>query len=344
MPDDRRPAPKPLRVSILAVPETSATAVYGLYEMLSSVGVLWQRVTGEAVSARRIEARIVARSSRPFRSTIGTPIAPHASLSAQGLADVVIVTDISLPLDPEAPSRWTAEMRWVREHLDAGAQVCSACTGAVLLAEAGLLDGRDATSHWSAAALFRDRYPRVRWHPERILCDGGFDGRLLTTGGASSWEDLALHLVARHSGREEATRLAKLFVLGDRSDGQLPFAVMARPRQHDDAIVHASQLWLADHYALPNPVGQLVLRSGLPERSFKRRFKNATGYAPVDYVQALRIEEAKQMLESGGDAIERIAADVGYEDTAFFRRLFKRLAGVTPGRYRQRYRRRIEPR
>ncbi len=184
----------------------------------------------------------------------------------------------------------------------------------------------------------------MRWHPERILCDGGFDGRLLTTGGASSWEDLALHLVARHCGMEEATRLAKLFVLGDRSDGQLPFAVMARPRQHDDAVVHASQLWLADHYALPNPVGRLVERSGLPERSFKRRFKSATGYAPVDYVQALRIEEAKQLLESGGDAIERIASDVGYEDAAFFRRLFKRLAGVTPGRYRQRYRQRIEPR
>ncbi len=343
MSNDRRSVPAPLRVSILAVPETSATAVYGLYEMLSSVGVLWQQVTGEVVSARRIEARIVARSRRPFRSAIGTPIAPHASLAEQGLADVVVVTDISLPLAPAAPSRWTAETRWVRQHLDAGAQVCSACTGAILLAEAGLLDGRDATSHWSASALFRDRYPLVRWHPERILCDGGFEGRLLTTGGASSWEDLALHLVARHCGQEEATRLAKLFVLGDRSDGQLPFAVMARPRQHDDAIVHACQLWLADHYALPNPVGQLAAHSGLPERSFKRRFKSATGYAPVDYVQALRIEEAKQLLESGNDAIERIAADVGYEDTAFFRRLFKRLAGVTPGRYRQRYRRRIEP-
>ncbi len=129
MPDDRRSALTPLRVSILAVPETSATAVYGLYEMLSSVGVLWQQVTGEAVSARRIEARIVARSRRPYRSAIGTPIAPHASLAEQGLADVVVVTDISLPLALEAPSRWTAEMRWVREHLEAGAQVCSACTG-----------------------------------------------------------------------------------------------------------------------------------------------------------------------------------------------------------------------
>ncbi|WP_213086236.1 GlxA family transcriptional regulator [Roseateles sp. DAIF2] len=336
--------PPPLRVSILALPETSATAVYGLYEMLSSVGVLWQQVTGEAVAARRIEARIVARSRKPYRSAIGTPIAPHASFAEQGLADVIVVTDIALPLDPAAPSRWGTEIGWVREHLEAGAQVCSACTGAILLAEAGLLDGRDATSHWSASALFRDRYPAVRWRPERILCDGGFEGRLLTTGGASSWEDLALHLVARHCGQEEAVRLAKLFVLGDRSDGQLPFAVMARPRQHEDAVVHASQLWLADHYAQPNPVAQLVARSGLPERSFKRRFTNATGYAPVDYVQALRIEEAKQLLESGGEAIERVASSIGYEDPAFFRRLFKRLAGITPGQYRQRYRRRVEPR
>lgn len=336
--------PAPLRVDILAVPESSATAVYGLYEMLSSVGVLWKLVTGEAVLARRIKARIVARSQRPFRSTIGMPIAPHTSVIEAGPADVIIVTDIALPLDESAPARWNAEMRWVRAHLDAGTQVCSACTGAILLAEAGVLDGREATSHWSAAALFRDRYPQVRWQPERILCDSGFEGRLLTSGGASSWEDLALHLVARYCGNEEAVRIAKLFVLGDRSHGQLPFAMMARPRQHDDAAIHASQLWLADHYTRPNPVTQLVKHSGLPERTFKRRFKVATGYAPVDYVQALRIEEAKQLLEGTRDAIERVASHVGYEDPAFFRRLFKRLVGLTPGQYRQRYQRRITPR
>ncbi|WP_407351147.1 helix-turn-helix domain-containing protein [Luteimonas sp. R10] len=112
---------------------------------------------------------------------------------------------------------------------------------------------------------------------------------------------------------------------------------MTRPRQHDDAVISACQAWIAGHYDAPNPVARMVQRSGLPERSFKRRFRSATGYTPVAYVQALRIEEAKQMLEAGEERIDAIAAAVGYEDPTFFRRLFRRSAGVTPAQYRQRY-------
>lgn len=312
-------------------------SVYGLYEIFSAVGSVWGKLTGEEVEVRKVAPKIVARARRQFRCSIGTPLAPHAGTAERDIADVVIVTDIVLPLDDTAPRRWTREIGWVRRQLDAGAQVCSVCTGAILLAEAGLLDGSEATSHWSASPLFRDRYPNVDFRPERILCESGRDGRIITTGGASSWEDLALHLIARYCGRGEAVRIAKIFVLGDRSDGQLPFAVMMRPKLHADAIVRSCQSWLAKHYAISNPVTRMVQRSGLPERTFKRRFKAATGYTPVEYVQALRIEEAKHILETNGASIEQIAAAVGYEDPAFFRRLFKRRAGITPGEYRQRY-------
>lgn len=188
------------------------------------------------------------------------------------------------------------------------------------------------------ADLFRDRYPQVRFRPERILCDSGREGRLITTGGASSWQDLALYLIGRFCGAEEAARIARLFLLGDRGHGQLPFASMARPRQHSDAVIAAVQAWLVDHYDAANPVSAMIQQSGLTERSFKRRFSAATGYAPIDYVQALRIEEAKQMLETDDTRIDDIAGAVGYEDPTFFRRLFKRLAGVTPAEYRQRTR------
>lgn len=171
-----------------------------------------------------------------------------------------------------------------------------------------------------------------------VLVPAGAGRRLVTSGGATSWEDLALHLIGRFCGEVEARRVAKAFLIGDRSEGQLCYAAWTRPRRHEDKVIADCQAWIADHYAAPNPVTRLVERSGLPERSFKRRFRAATGYTPVAYVQALRMEEAKQQLETTDWPTEQIAAAVGYEDSAFFRRLFRRHTGVTPARYRQRYR------
>lgn len=328
----------PLRVSLLALPETTPAAIYGLYEVLSAVGTIWDQLTGQETKARRMTPAIVAPRKEAFSCAIGTPIVPQATFEDAAGSEVVIVTDLALPLDAGAPTRWAEEMSWIRAQYAAGTTICSVCTGSIFLAEAGLLDGRDAASHWIAADMFRDRYPQVRFRPERIICDTSVDGRLITTGGASSWEDLALHLIARYCGKSEANRIAKVFLLGDRTGGQLPFASMAKPRRHEDAAIARCQQWIASNYAGPNPVARMVAESGLLERTFKRRFKAATGYAPVDYVQSLRIEEAKQMLETSGEPADAIAFAVGYEDLAFFRRLFRRHAGITPAQYRQRYR------
>lgn len=327
----------PLRVSILALRETTPMAVYGLYELLAAAGKVWTQLTGEVLQVRQMAPRIVAREAEPFRSVIGPPIVPDTSLADDANADVVIVTDVELPLKANAGEIWSREIAWIRTQLERGAAVCSTCTGSVVLAEAGLLDGREAASHWSAAPLFRDRYPSVRFCPERILCNSGYEGRLITTGGASSWHDLALYLIGRYCGPAEAVRTAKIFLIGDRSHGQLPFAAMTRPRYHQDAIIAECQTWIAEHYDAPNPVTRMAARSGLAERTFKRRFTKATGYSPVDYVHAIRVEEAKQMLETTLAGIDAISAAVGYEDPRFFRRLFHRVAGVTPAQYRKQF-------
>lgn len=306
-------------------------AAFGLHEVLGDTGI-----NDEALS-RPIHPALVANRGGSFTSSTGLRVTPEGDLTGD-CADVVIVCDIHLNRDETPEGRWCDEIAWVRRHIDHGAVVCATCSGSVLLAEAGLLDGVEAASHWSMADLFRDRYPGVRFRPERILCDSGRGGRLITTGGASSWQDLALYLIGRFCGAEEAARVARLFLLGDRGYGQLPFASMARPRQHSDAVISKIQAWLVDNYATANPVSVMVGRSGLSERSFKRRFSAATGYTPVEYVQALRIEEAKQMLETEDVAIEDVSVSVGYEDPTFFRRLFKRRTGVTPAQYRQRNR------
>jgi transcriptional regulator GlxA family with amidase domain len=324
----------PVSIAVLAVPETTPAALYGIYEVFRSVGVTWEELTGEATGTPPVSVRIVSQDTAPFPSPAGGVIAPEATLSED--ADIVVVTDLALSPNLDPRGRWPAYTAWLRERFASGATICSVCTGAILLAEAGLLDGEVATTHWAAVPLFETCYPAVRLETARILSRTGVEGRIVTSGGAASWEDLALYLVARLRGGAEAVRIARMFLFGDRAEGQLPFA--ARPTQrHDDRLIAQSQEWIADHYRAASPVADMAQVSGLPERTFKRRFKAATGYTPLDYVQTLRIEEARQMLEMSGQPVDHIAAAVGYSDPAFFRRLFKRMTGITPARYRQKF-------
>jgi transcriptional regulator GlxA family with amidase domain len=221
--------------------------------------------------------------------------------------------------------------RWLEGSTD------DALTLVQSLAEAGLLDGCEATTHWNARPFFQRCYPRVLLRAERILVPSGAEHRLVTSGGSTSWTDLALYLLARFCGDAEARHIAKIFLFGDRSDGQLPFAAMVRPAQHEDAVIAQSQTWIADNYAVANPVAAMVHLSSLNDRTFKRRFKAATGYAPLEYVQSLRIEEAKQILETTDMAIDDVASSVGYDEPNSFRRLFKRTTGISPHQYRLRF-------
>lgn len=320
--------------ALLALPETTPAALYSLYEIFLSAGRTWEELTGEKSEVRRLLPQIVTRDGEPVATPFGLSIAPHAPL---GDADVVIVTDIALENGFEPKGRWLDEIAWVKKRYDEGAIICSVCTGTIFLAEAGLLNGHEATTHWSAVDLLKEKYPDVRITPQRILTTAGSGDQIITGGGATSWEDLALHLVARFCGGAEAVRISKIFLLGDHAEGQLPFAGAKKSRRHDDAIIEKVQSWIAENYHLGNPVAQMVKQSGLSERTFLRRFRSATGYSAMDYVQTLRIEEAKHMLEATDSAIEMIAIEVGYEEPNYFRRLFKRKVGITPGKYRQKF-------
>ncbi|SMH42416.1 transcriptional regulator, AraC family with amidase-like domain [Maritimibacter sp. HL-12] len=333
-----------VEVRLLALPESTPTTLFAFLEVFSAVGIAWAQITGETGQAPRMQVRVVARERSPWRSPVGPVIAPDLSLEeATAPADIVIVTDLDLTAGLGDPARWRPEAAWLRAQAETGATLCSVCTGSVVLASTGLLDGGEATTHWAAADLMREAFPEVRLRPERILCASGPEQRLVTGGGPGSWEDLALHLIARFCGPEEAVRIARVFVLGDRSRGQLLFSLLGRPRHHADAPVAAAQEWIAENYAMKSPVARMVARSGLPERSFKRRFRAATGYAPVDYVQAVRIEEAKHLLETSDIATDAVAFEVGYDDPSYFHRLFRRKTGVTPGAYRRHFARVVRP-
>ena len=332
---DVKPKP-PVNAALVAVPEASAAVLYGMHEVLAAVGKIWDRLTGQDTGVRAIAPSIVARSEEPFRTTLGVPVAADGTFSDPQQFDIVIVPDLELPAS--GTIRFAPDcLAWLRQQFAGGATVCSVCTSALMLAEAGLLDELEATTHWSAADLISDRFPQVRLCPERILSPAGPEHRIITAGGSSSWTDLILYLIARFASRDEARRIAKVFLFGDRSDGQLPFATIARPRQHDDSVIGDCQVWIATNYQQANPVAGLIAHSGLKPRTFARRFRSATGYTPIEYVQTLRIEEAKQLLEATDQPIDDISLEVGYEDAGSFRRLFKRLTGISPKRYRQRF-------
>lgn len=326
-----------VHVGLLAVPQTAPAVLYSLLEVFSSVGTAWEALTGKPAGRVRMEASVVAQRGARMTCALGVPIMPHATFSDVRGYEAVIAPDILFEPGFDPRERWPEAVQWLRSQFEQGAIVGSVCTGSVLLAESGLLDGIEAASHWGAVPLFQRYYPQVRLKPEKVLALAGPEHRIITAGGAASWAELALYLIARFCGQEEAVRSSKVYLLGDRSEGQLPFASMTRPRGHTDPVVERCQVWIAEHYETPNPVARMIERSGLSPRTFKRRFQAATGYTPIEYVQTLRVEEAKHLLETTPLRTEQVGETVGYADPASFRRLFRRMTGITPAQYRQRF-------
>lgn len=328
---------RPLLTAVLATPETGSAGTFIIMDLLSAVGQLWETLHDEPVAAPHFLPRLLTIDGAPYRDFHGVTIQPHGSIGEHPRPDIIIVPEVTTAPWTPLPAHYEPIYEWIRNAYRDGAIVASLCSGSSLLLETGLLAGQEATSHWGYCDAIASRHPEVHIRKERVLVPAGDGHRLITTGGFSSWHDLLLYLVGRMAGAEEARRLAKLFLLDWHSEGQLPFAALTVGRRHQDPLVTAAQLWAADNYADPNPVATMVAQSGLPERSFLRRFRRATGQSPLEYIQTMRVEEAKQLLETSGMSLDDVAAEIGYSEPSAFRHLFRKLVGVTPSAYRRRY-------
>jgi transcriptional regulator GlxA family with amidase domain len=323
---------------IVAVPETAGSALYGMVDVLASAGNLWQALAGTEAPHHLIRPRIVSPSRDPFVCGNRMPVTPDISVNDDPAADIVILPELWLAPDDDMKGRYPEVMDWVRRRYRASSTIYSACSGSVMLAATGLLDNKEATSHWGYEDLFRTHYPDIRFRPEPPLVFADPAGRIVTAGGTTSWHDLALHIIARHVSPGEALRIAKVYLLKWHSEGQLPYAALVRRQPHADSVVRQCEQWLGEHYREPSAVADVVAMASIPERTLKRRFKAATGTTLIGYIQNQRVEEAKRRLESEDVSFEEIAAGLGYENLAFFRRLFKRSTGLTPGQYRRMFR------
>jgi len=328
----------PTEILIVAVPETAGSALYGMVDVLMATGTIWQTLARAEGAQALFKVHIVSPDGAPFVCGNSIPVTPALSVADDPQGAVVILPELWLGPDEHLHGRYPELMDWIRRRHRAGASIYSACSGAVMLAETGLLDGCDATSHWGYQDLFRRDYPQVHFRPEPNLAFADKSGRIVTAGGTTSWHDLALHIISRHGSPGEALRIAQVYLLKWHGEGQLPYATLVRRNPHADSVVRACEDWLGEHFIEPGALQRVVERANIPERTLKRRFRAATGMTLIEYLQNLRVEKAKRLLEEGTLPVDQISVEAGYEDASFFRRLFKRRTGLTPSQYRRMFR------
>jgi len=327
-----------IRVSLVAVPEAMVATLFGPFEVLASAGVAWYRLTRRGREQAIFRPEIVAASTGPVLAANGVPVHPHCSIDAVDRTDIVLVPSLQIVDERGIAGGDGALVEWMREMHARGATLCSVCSGSLLVARTGLLDGERATIHWAFVDLFRRLHPQVDLRPEKFLVASGDGDRLVTAGGGAVWHDLVLYILARFAGPAVAAQAEKVFLLQRHPDTQLAFASFRDHLDHGDRAIRDAQRWLAENSHGTDPLVRAAQVAGLPARTFQRRFKQAAGLAPIAYLQNLRIERARERLETTDLPIEEIGASIGYADNAAFRRVFKRVTGMTPGAYRRRFR------
>ncbi len=215
-----------------------------------------------------------------------------------------------------------------------GAHLASLCIGAFLLAETGLLDGKRCSTHWAHIQEFRERYPNVEVEDGAIITE---HGDIYSSGGASSLWNLVLYLIEKFSDRETAVMISKYFALDIGRDSQAHFAIFRGQRNHRDPDIEKVQDYIEQHYEDKISIEMLANLIHTSRRTFERRFKEATNNTPIEYIQRVRIEAAKISFEASRKNVSEIMFDVGYSDTKAFRDVFKKVTGLTPIAYRNRF-------
>jgi transcriptional regulator GlxA family with amidase domain len=324
--------PRVLDVTVVLLDGGYSSTAVGPIEVFHSAGHLWNWLRGEE-SKPRFRVRTASLDGKSVKSPYPLRLTPECALRDIKKTDIVIMPTSGLDL-MDRIAKHSALVPWLRKQYERGAYIAGVCSGVAFLAEAGLLDGREATTHWSVCDAFRERYPNIVWRPERFVTE---DARIFCSGGVYASTDLSLYLVEKFCGHEIALQTAKALLLSMPRTRQSGYSVLPLSKPHGDEKIREAENYIQQHSVGDVSIDNLAGRAGMSSRNFIRRFKAATGRLPGAYLQALRISIAKELLEQGRVPIQAVCTKVGYADAAFFRALFKRHTGMTPGEYRNNF-------
>lgn len=286
-----------------------------------------------AAPSRPFTVCVASLTGQPVSNALGRTMAVDASLDAIERTDLILIPGFLFSLQDALPG-FGAYSDWLRYHHHKGATVASMCTATYMLAEAGLLDGVQATTHWAFAAHFRRRYPSLSLDERRIISE---ERCVITSAGASSALDLMLHLIRRFASLEIAQRCSSYLLVDGVRNEQSMYVTWSMPKGHADRAVMYAQEWMEANFSERFGIDEVAKRFGFGIRNFKRRFKDATGCTPIEYLQTVRLEKAKLLLETTRLGFDVITEQVGYEDSNSFRRLFTRRIGISPTAFRKRF-------
>ena len=321
---------------IVGYDKALSSAMTGVADLFGLAGVTWNRIQGQEPQ-RLFNVRIASPDGEPVKCINGIQLLAHMSYDQVEDVDAIVIPTIGGPVEDVVGN--TPELMALLQRADqAGWTIAGNCTGNFLLAEAGILDGKTATTHWGFSELLARRYPQVDLKADQLITR---DDNIYCAGGGLAWFDLGLHMIERSFGFETAIQTAKAFVIDYRRDSQLSYSLMRLAKPHKDDLVKQVQAWLEEHYAEGFTVDELAERFSVSKRTLIRRFNAALDMPPNTYVQSIRIEAAQKLLEETERTVDVVMNDVGYEDASSFRRLFRKKTGLTPTEYRRRFSRRF---
>lgn len=327
------------KITILATDNTVASGIVGFLDVFSFCNTYWRRVNPQATEDL-FECRVISSHGGDIITNQGIKVPASGLSQAEDIlhADAVILASALVTNKAEFQNYLNDfEPLFAPLHLYAatGKPVMAYCSGTLILAASGLLDGREATTVWWLNEMFQRHFSKVHLRMDKLVVS---DGSIHTAGATTSNMSLALHLVHILAGEKLATQMAKILLIDPNRQSQQPFMTMdLMALSHRDEVIWNVQQWMQHHLTEPLLLEDIAARFALGKRTLIRRFKKALNETPASYVQRLRVDEAKRLLETTSLALEEIVTRVGYEDTSSFRKLFMQLTSLSPRAYRQRF-------
>lgn len=309
--------------------QNNLSSIVGAYKIFSRANAYWK----ENGKRERFKIQLAGLSPEvDFHGGLFS-VRPHTDIGSIKRSDLIIVPSLNHNYD-----RTVAEngplIDWIAKQYREGAEVATICTGAFLLASAGLLDGRSCSTHWAAADSFRKRFQKVDLQPDKLITD---ENGIYTNGGAFSFLNLVVYLIEKYYDRPTAIFCAKVFQIEMDRKSQSAFIIFKGQKQHGDEMVRRAQAYIEDNLQERISGEQLSSMFSIGRRSFDRRFIKATGNTPLEYLQRVKIESAKKALETSRKTVNEVMYGAGYSDAKAFREVFRKITGMSPIEYKGRY-------